>query len=533
MTTRSRRSSFSEDETVPLLSRLTKEDRTPWYRKRNLRLLYLVMIPTCLGTEMTSGFDSSMMNGLQAVEAWNRFYGHPRSTMLGIMTALYSLGGVCALPFVAPISDTLGRRRSIVFGSVLMVIGALLQASSQNFTMFITARFILGFGIPFAVIAASSLVGELSHPKERPILSSLFSSSYHIGSFSAAAVTLCTFAIANNWAWRIPSLLQLTPSVLQIAFIHYLPESPRWLVAKRRHADALAILTKYHAEGDAENEFVRMEYAEIRETLELDAKSSKSSWSDMVATRGMRRRVLIAVFLGIATQWSGNGLISYFLAPILDSIGIHDNRTKNLINLATVCWAFVNGTTIALTIPRIRRRVAYMICTISLFCIFTAWTFAGAIYTITGSILAGHAVVALMFLYSPAYNIGYNALSYTFMIEVFPYHVRSKGLTIFQTGSKSAVFLNQFVNPIGIANAGWKYYISYCVFLLFEIVFVYFLFPETAGRTLEELAFLYEGDEIRHEQEGDIEDEIHHGYSYSRVPVASPSGGEGSGSGAL
>ncbi|TFK46923.1 MFS general substrate transporter [Heliocybe sulcata] len=428
--------------------------------------------------------------------------------MLGIMTALYSLGGVCALPFVAPISDSLGRRRSIVLGSILMILGALMQAASQNFTTFVIARFILGFGIPFAVIAAASLVGELSHPKERPIVSSLFSSSWFIGAISAAAVTLGTFSMPNNWAWRIPSLLQLTPSVLQLSFIRFVPESPRWLVAKGRHAEALAILTKYHAEGDEDDDFVKMEFAEIEKTLELEAKSAKSSWAEMVATKGMRRRVLIASFLGVATQWSGNGLISYFLAPILDSIGIHDNRTKNLINLATVCWAFVNGTTIAFTVPRFKRRIAYLTGTISLFCIFSAWTGASAIYSTTGNILAGHAVVALMFLYSPAYNIGFNALSYTFMIEVFPYHVRSKGLTVFQWWSKSALFLNQFVNPIGISAAGWKFYASYCLFLLFEVIFVYLFFPETANRTLEELAFLYEGDEIRHQQEEEVEHEI-------------------------
>jgi len=314
--------------------------------------------------------------------------------------------------------------------------------------------------------------------------------------------------MSNNWAWRIPSLLQLTPSVLQLLFIRFLPESPRWLVAKGRHAEALAILTKYHAEGEEDDEFVKMEYAEIEKTLELESKNAKSSWAEMVATKGMRRRVLIASFLGVATQSSGNGLISYFLAPILDSVGIHDNRTKNLINLSIVSWAFVNSTTIAVTVPRMKRRIAYLTCTISLFCIFSAWTAASAIYSTTGSIVAGHAVVALMFLYSPAYNIGYNALAYTFMIEVFPYHVRSKGLTVFQWWGRTASFLNQFVNPVGISAAGWKFYTSYCLFLLFEIVFVYFFFPETANRTLEELAFLYEGDEIRHQQEEEVEHEI-------------------------
>ena len=76
-----------------------------------------------------------------------------------------------------------------------------------------------------------------------------------------------------------------------------------------------------------------------------------------------------------------------------------------------------------------------------------------------------------------------------FLVELFPFHARAKGITVFLCWGRVAVFFNQFVNPIGINNAGWKYYISYCIFLLFEIIFVWFLFPETSNRTLEELAF--------------------------------------------
>jgi hypothetical protein len=66
---------------------------------------------------------------------------------------------------------------------------------------------------------------------------------------------------------------------------------------------------------------------------------------------------------------------------------------------------------------------------------------------------------------------------------------RSRGLAVYQLFSRLAGFFTTFVNPIGLANASWKYLISYCCFLVFEICFVYFFFPETFGRTLEELSF--------------------------------------------
>ncbi|KAH9854869.1 hexose transporter [Lenzites betulinus] len=481
-----------------------QQDKVPWYKKRNLCMLYILMFPTCIGIEMTSGFDSSMMNGLQAVPTWDAFFGHPRSTILGLLSALYSLGSICSLPFVPFVTDRYGRRFAIIFGSIIMVIGSALQTASQDFAMFVIARFLLGFGIPFAIVAASSMIGELAYPKERARIGSLFNASWFIGAIVAAGVTLGTFQMPTNWGWRIPSLLQMIPSALQLIFIWFLPESPRWLVSKGRGEEAYAILAKYHAEGDLNSEFVKLEYAEIETTLELEKEQAKSSWKALVAAPGMRKRLLICSFLGLATQWSGNGLTSYFLARILDNVGIHDDRTKNLINLAMTCWGFVNGTAFALTIPKLpRRREVFPDV------IFTGWTIASSQYAMTGSQAASRAVIAFIFLYSPAYNMGYNALTYTYLVELFPFHARAKGIAVFQWWGRAAGFFNQFVNPIGIANAGWKYYISYCVFLLFEVIFVWFLFPETSNRTLEELAFLFEGDKIREEQQKRIEEEVH------------------------
>jgi len=490
-----------------LVTHLAKLDTTPWYKKPNLRMLYLLMFPTCIGVEMTSGFDSSMINGLQAVNSWAIFFNHPRSTLLGLISAMYSLGAIVVLPLVPLVTDRLGRRNAIALGSVLMIIGAAIQTASQNFGMFVASRLIIGLGIPFAIVAASSLIGELSHPNERAILGSLFNSCYFIGSIVAAGITLGTFSLPTDWGWRIPSLLQVVPSSLQIAFIYFMPESPRWLISKGRGEEAYAILAKYHAEGDMDAEIVKAEFVQIEKTLELEAENAKIGWQELIATSGMRKRLLVCSFLGLATQWSGNGLTSYFLAPILDNVGIHDNHTKNVINLSNTCWGFFNATIFALTSSRFNRRTVYLVCTCSLLLCFTAWTIASARYAATKSQASSKAVLAFIFIYSPCYNVAYNALTYTFLVELFPFHVRAKGLTVFQWFGRMASFFNQFVNPIGINNAGWKYYISYCIFLLFEVIFVYFLFPETNGKTLEELAFLYEDDKHL-EQQRRVEEEI-------------------------
>lgn len=176
--------------------------------------------------------------------------------------------------------------------------------------MYIVARLILGFGIPACIVAGSSLIGELGYPKERPVLTSLFNVSYFFGQVAAAGIVFGTNSIPNDWAWRVPSYLQLVPSLFQIGFIYFIPESPRWLVSHDRLEEAEAVLIKYHAEGNAESEIVKVEIEQIRTTIELEKEAAKKSWMDLLATPGMRRRTLITSQLGLFTQWSGNTLIS-------------------------------------------------------------------------------------------------------------------------------------------------------------------------------------------------------------------------------
>ena len=85
--------------------------------------------------------------------------------------------------------------------------------------MFILGRIVLGMGFPFTTVGALAIVGELAHPKERPILTSLFTASGFVGAIAAAGCTLGTFAMDNSWSWRIPSALQLGPTAFQLVFI--------------------------------------------------------------------------------------------------------------------------------------------------------------------------------------------------------------------------------------------------------------------------------------------------------------------------
>ncbi|KAK9777232.1 putative General substrate transporter [Seiridium cardinale] len=507
----------------PIVTRLAKEDKVPWYKKPNLRLLYFMLFPTCMGIELTSGFDSQMINALQIVPSWVSFFGNPQGSLKGIISAAYSLGAILSLPLVPIVNDRLGRRWSIFLGSVVMVIGSLIQGFSVNVPMYIIARLILGFGIPTCIVSASALIGELAYPKERPVMTSLFNVSYFPGQILAAAICFGTNNIPNDWGWRIPSLLQMCPSLLQIAFVFFIPESPRWLITRDRSEEAHKILAKYHAEGDHEAEFVKAEIAQIQATIHLELEASKRSWLDLVATKGMRRRLLISCMLGLFTQWSGNTLISYYLSDILNMIGKTESLFKQQINVSIACWNLFNAAIIASIVTRFKRRRMYLICTVSLLIVYISWTVSmeramAALAAKEVNSAAGAATIFFIYAYYPAYNVGYNALTYTYLVELWPYMERSMGIAIFQLFGRLSGFFTTFVNPIGLANAGWKYLISYCCFLAFEIGFIFFIFPETYGRTLEELAFLFEDKALADEAVHAVEKSIAHHDDTAAIP---------------
>jgi hypothetical protein len=105
--------------------------------------------------------------------------------------------------------------------------------------------------------------------------------------------------IEGNWSWRTITLLQIVPSTIQLAFIYWVPESPRWLVDKGRNDEALNMLAHYHAGGDVSNPTVQFEYREIRDTITIEKEVTKeSSYLDFFRTKGNRWRLAIIVSLG-------------------------------------------------------------------------------------------------------------------------------------------------------------------------------------------------------------------------------------------
>ncbi|KAL2833968.1 general substrate transporter [Aspergillus pseudoustus] len=467
------------------------QEALPFYKNRNLLTVYLLMIPGCLVPAVTLGFDGAMMNGLQAVNTWIDYFDNPSGSLLGLMTSILGVGAICGTPFISPLGDKFGRRWGIWFGSAVMAVGGAIQGASVHLSMFLISRFLIGFGLVFANTYAPILIGELAHPRDRQVVTSLYQTSWYFGATAAAWCTFGTYDMPNEWAWRIPSLLQVVPAVVTLVGVFFLPESPRWLIANGRAAEAREILIYYHANGQEGDPLAELEYAEMKRVIEADM-ANKTPWKALVATPGNRRRLLLMIMLGLFSQWSGNGLVSYYLVRVLETVGIASRKNQSVINGSLMIWNWISAIGSALLTAKIRRRTQFLISTGGMLAIFTAQTLCAGLFNEHNNHAAGNTVIAMLFLFYAFYNCAFNALLYSYPVEVLPYPVRAKGFSVLMFCGKAAVFVNSLVNPIGLEAIGWKFYLVYVGWLCVETACVFFFFVETKGPSLEAVAQVFD-----------------------------------------
>lgn len=203
----------------------------------------------------------------------------------------------------------MGRRFTVAIGSSLMVAAAIIQCATHGPWAFFGTRVLLGIGLGFAQTAAPPLTTEIAHPKHRGNVTNLFQAIWYWGSIVSACITLGTLFLGNSWSWRIPCLLQGFFPGIQLLGLLLVPESPRYLISKGKHEQALAVLAKFHANGDVHDELVQWEYSEICQAIDMEKEAARTTgFKSFFETKGNRHRLLICVLVGFMIQWAGNGI---------------------------------------------------------------------------------------------------------------------------------------------------------------------------------------------------------------------------------
>jgi len=472
--------------------------KVEWKKSPGLRKLYFYAGVLCVASA-TTGYDGSMLNAMQFFPTWEEHMNNPSDVLLGRLSAMYSIGSIVSLLVVPILSDNFGRRLPIICGCIIMVLAAAVQTASINEPMFEGARFFMGFGNSLAQLSAPMLLTEICHPQHRGRITAVYNCLWNVGALICSWVSFGTQNIDNNWAWRTPTLLQALPSIIQLMFIWFIPESPRWLLSKDRNNEALEMLGKYHADGNTNDPIVQFEYAEIKETIRLEFLAKKtSSYLDFFKTKGNRYRLFLIISAGLFSQWSGNALFSYYANKVYAAAGVDSPRAGLGLDGGNKVLSLIVSISCALLCDRIGRRPLFLAATGGMLICFMCATITGSQYSKTGDQGTGIAVITFFWLHGVAYAFAWSGLLIAYTVEILPFKLRAKGLVVMNFAVQLALVINNQVNPIPMDGVWkgeeWKLYCVYTCWIGVEFIVVYFVYVETKGPTLEEIAKIFDGD---------------------------------------
>ncbi|KZO92396.1 general substrate transporter [Calocera viscosa TUFC12733] len=235
--------------------------------------------------------------------------------------------------------------------------------------------------------------------------------------------------------------------------------------------------------------------AEMEEAL---AKEGLTSWRNffdlrvLFNTRNRRYRIMLNIAFAWFGQFSGNNVISYYLPSMLRGIGVTSTDTQLLLNIiyALVGWVFATGG--ARFLDTVGRRPMFL-GSVGAMAICLAIVAGGAAgFVQTGSVACSYASIFFVYMFGATFAVSLTPMQPIYPGEVLTNDMRAKGMGVMQVSSGVASFINTFAAPVALNNIGYWFYAFFAFFDVFEFLFIYFLFVETKGRTLEELEIVFD-----------------------------------------
>lgn len=248
------------------------------------------------------------MNGLSILPSYTEYFNLNDATT-GLNNAATWMGGIVVTPIMQIVPDRFGRKKAILIATGITATGIILQAAAQNIAMFVVGRFIIGAGTSLSNLSGPTLLGELLPPRSRSCILGILFSCYYVGSLLSAIINYGSQNIQTTWSWRLPSLLQVLPSLLAIMLLPFIPESPRWLIVHGQEAHAHEVLAIMNGESDIHNAVVAVQ--DIRSVIAKEEETyPRNPWREILSGRSNQKRLLILVVFGAMTATLGNFIVS-------------------------------------------------------------------------------------------------------------------------------------------------------------------------------------------------------------------------------
>ncbi|PGH15984.1 hypothetical protein AJ80_05360 [Polytolypa hystricis UAMH7299] len=480
------------DDALLLAAESSMENLSPWTLSmfRLYGCLAIAYLCGCL-----NGYDGSLMGGLNAMKSYQEFFDmESAGASTGLVFAMYPIGSLAAVFFTGPVNDYAGRRMGMFVGAVIVIIGTCIQAPSTNKAMFLAGRFILGFGVSFCCVSAPTYTSEISHPRWRGTLTGLYNCTWYIGSIVAGWVIYACSSMKSDLGFRIPIWCQLISSAIVAIGVWFLPESPRWLIAQDRADQAIEVLARYHGEGDPKHPVVTLQMMEMQQQIKTDG-SDKQWWDyrELYDSHSSRHRLICVIGMACFGQLSGNSATSYYLPVMVENAGITSEKTQLLLNAiySPICFvASVIGARLTDTIGRRPLLIYSLVFCSACFGIMTGTSKLATDHPSNKS--AAYTMISFIYIFGAVFSFGWTPLQSMYIAETLTTTTRAKGTAVGNFMSSVSSIIIQYSSGPAFKDIKYYFYLVFVFWDLVEVVIMWFYFPETKERTLEELAEVFE-----------------------------------------
>lgn len=444
---------------------------------------------------MLFGYDQGVMSSLLTLPSFLETYpeidvvAHPdKSTLQGLVVAIYEIGCLAGALFAMFYGDNFGRRRMMVAGAAIMTIGAVLQCSAFGIPHLIVGRIVTGVGNGFNTATVPMWLSECAKPHRRGALNMISAALNIAGVAMSYWVDFGFYFVDNSASFRFPIAFQIVFAIYMMAVIPFLPESPRWLVKRKRRDEAtmvFAVLEDLEPSDPAITGKIR----EIEELALVEDQGSQSIFS--FGPNKHFHRTMLAAFGQVMQQVCGINLITYYAGTIYQTNLGMDPMVARILAACNGTEYFLAACASYFVIERVGRRNLMFYCSIgqcATMAILCGTAYAGEQGNTQGSIAAA----VFLFVFNSFFAIGWLGTAWLYPAEISPLEIRAAVNGLSTACNWAFTFLIVMLTPILFNHIGVYTYALFAGINFIMIPAVYIFYPETAGKSLEQIDLIFE-----------------------------------------
>ncbi|KAK4184152.1 general substrate transporter [Podospora australis] len=479
--------------------------------------IYVIAAVAVIGGALF-GFDISSMSAIistqpylcqfnqRGFDANGRCLG-PTEDVQGGITAAMPGGSWLGALVSGVVSDKFGRKRSIQIGAIVWIIGSVIVCAAINIPMLAIGRIINGFSVGICSAQVPVYISEISPPSKRGRLIGFQQWAITWGILIMFFICYGSSFLQGEAAFRLPWGLQAIPAVLLFVGLCVLPESPRWLAKKDRWDEATSFLALIHGKGDTNSPWVHRELEEIREVVEFERANADVSYYELFTSR-MINRTTIGVFTQIWSQLTGMNVMMYYITYVFTMAGLSDGSSNGVL-LPSGIQFVIN---VMMTVPALlwmdrwgRRPTllvgAFFMClwlclNAGMFAVYgrppAEGEFTSKAESMAVSGTPAKVIIASTYLFVASFAPTWGPVSWTYPPELFPLRLRGKAVALCTSSNWAFNFALAYFVPPAFANITWRVYVLFATFCAAMFLHVYFMFPETANKPLEEIEEMFD-----------------------------------------